>query len=733
MDSFWNWWNSLTQTAREAIFTGLLVAVAFGILSVVTKGFWKLLGKSVTGLLKLLQRLLTWILSPANTPELKTSESKPELTPAPPQPREAVTTSQSQDVVQRGQVSLIPRPPRVGFVRRYDSDGREIVERLKEELTPGNNRLVTLSGAGGLGKTTLAAEAARQLYAVFDGRVVWSSADGRADFALLSLLDDIATQLERADLRTLAPSEKEEQVRALVCARPTLVVTDNYETIAPEEKQRIEAWFKPAQCSALFTSRPRIEGTVFVPVSAMSRKEAEDFLKRLTTQAQDKKIFSRKVRQRIYDTAEANPYVMQWVFGQIDSAQETDTVLKELQSGEGEAAQRVFDRSFNLLDDDGRDALLALSLFAPSATRAALSAAAGFDDERRVNEALKNLNRLWLVKGIDENRRLAVEGLTRSMAAARLSRDPRADEFRRRFVAYLLSYAVERKAPTPENYDALEMEKDNLLGAAEAAFSSEDWDSVTRMAYTLAGPVEGMLSMRGYWGEAVKLGEQALQAARALQDEARVAGLSHNLAVMYQYRGELAEARRLYGESLEISKKLGDQHRVAITLIQLGRFAEEQVERKEARRLYSESLEISKRLGDQRSLAVALNQLGGLADDEGDKVEARRLYGESLGIEKKLDNLRGVARTLHNLAILAHKEGDKVEARRLYGESFEISKRLGDQDSVAITFHQLGRLAEDEGDKAEAARLFREALNIFERLGSTNAEISRRCLARVEG
>jgi hypothetical protein len=59
--------------------------------------------------------------------------------------------------------SLIPRPPVIGFVSRRDAQGRDIVERLREELAPGRTQLVTLSGPGGIGKTTLAAEAARGL------------------------------------------------------------------------------------------------------------------------------------------------------------------------------------------------------------------------------------------------------------------------------------------------------------------------------------------------------------------------------------------------------------------------------------------------------------------------------------------------------------------------------------------------------------------------------------------
>jgi tetratricopeptide (TPR) repeat protein len=587
-------------------------------------------------------------------------------------------------------LTFIPRPPIVGFVARRDTQGRDIVERLKEELAPHRHRLITLSGPGGVGKTTLAAEAARALKEEFPDGIVWSSAEKRADFQLSTLLDDIVTQLGREDLRTLAPDLKAAQVNALVADPPALIVLDNYEPIAVDAKNAIQEWFVHAQCSALFTSRHAISSTRNISIAAMSRKEAQDYLERLVTDTQDAQIFSKEVRQRIYETAEANPYVMQWVVAQIDAAQEPRTVLEELAQGEGDAAQRVFDRSFNLpqLGDNGRAALLALSLFVPSATRDALADVAGFgDDLKRVNEAIKNLRALWLIKGIDEYRRFTIEGLTRSLVRARLSKDEHADEFRQRFVAHFMSYAVAHKQVTPEDFEALEAEKDNALSAMEVADKLKDSASVVRMGFAL----RNFLDLHGYWNEAIRSGEQALVAARSLQSESTIAGLAHNLAITYQGRGELDSAKKLYDESLEIKKKLGDQNGIANTLHQLGRLAQEQ----------------------------------------GEIEEARRLYNESLQIEKKLGNQSGIADTLHNSAAIAQAQGEIEEARRLYDESLQIEKKLGNQNGIAISLHQLGRLAWNEGDREEAVRLLREALGIFERLKSPNAEIVRKVLKRL--
>ncbi|HEV2799655.1 MAG TPA: tetratricopeptide repeat protein [Pyrinomonadaceae bacterium] len=666
---------------------------------------------------------------------------------------------------------FIPRSPVFGFVRRRDTDGRDIVERLKETLAPGKNNLVTLSGPGGIGKTTLAAEGARSLEAEFGSRIIWSSAEKRSDFTLATLLDDIATQTNNVNLRTLAPEAKEAAVRTLVADPPTVVVLDNCETITTAEQKRIEEWFVTAPCSALFTSRPQINVTLNIRVAAMSQEEAREFLQKLVGQTQDPEIFSDEVRQRIYETADANPYVMQWVIAQIDMAQQPNAVLEDLAHGKGDAAQRVFDRSFNLprLGDDGRATLLALSLFVPSASRSALAEVAGFDnDEERVKEAIKNLRALWLIKGIAENSRFTIEGLTRSLTKSRLAKEASADDFRRRFIAHFLPYAEAHAKPTPEDFAALEAEKDNILSAMDVAFNLKDLLSVTR----LMDVVGRLLRMRGYWDEAIRRGQQSLESAQELGDEAGVAIFAHNMAITFQSRGELEEARRLYNVSLDINKKLSNQRGIADTLNNLALIAQDRGELKEAWQLYNDSIDINRKVGNQSGIAVTLHQLATLAQEQGELEKARQLYNESLDIEKTLSNQSGISGTLHNLAVIAQAQGEPEEARRLYNESLIITERLGDQSGISITLHELGRLAHVQGELEEAqrfyneslgikktlgdqrgiaitlqalatlawqqrelihaTRLFREALSIFEKLGSPYAERVREDLKRLE-
>jgi tetratricopeptide (TPR) repeat protein len=647
---------------------------------------------------------------------------------------ESVTSAVAAHAAAETASLYIPRPPVVGYVSRRDEQGRDIIELLREELRPEKGQVVALWGPGGSGKTVIAAETARGLLSAYAQRIVWVSTIGRSDFTLSTLLDELSTQLGRPDLRTLAPLPKAEQVRALAAHPPTLVVLDNFETIPEEEQTRcLDFLAQRAACPTLITTRSFVNrGDVYsVPLAAMTMEEARAFLQRLAERTRRPSNFDKLDSDDLIRRCEANPLVLQWVVRQIDLAKRPEDVLNDLSEGAGDAVEGVFTRSFNLpqLGDDGRDTLLALSLFTPNASRESLSVVAGFSDNlRRLNKAVENLSALWLVETTDGNERLFLRGLTRELAKSRLSNDARADEFRRRYIEHFVHHAQAHTRPTPEDFDALEAEKNNILGAMEIAFEVRDLTSMMEIRSAL----NEFLALRGYWDEAVRSGEQAVAAAREVKNEEQVAYFTACVANILRDRGEYEAAGRLYRESLEISKRLGSDRNVAFSLHQLGVISQEQGDLEDARRLYEESLVISKKLNNQRTIAATLRQLGTVAQQQGSLEEARRLYEESLEINKRLGDQIGVSRTLNELAMVVQDEGRLDVARRFFSESLEISKRLGDQQGIAITLHQLGIIAESEGDKTEAMPLIREALNIFEKLGSPYAEEARRNLSRIE-
>ena len=654
----------------------------------------------------------------------------------------------------------IPRPPLVGFVARRDKDGHNLVEYVSELLAK-DNAFIALWGAGGIGKTALAAEIARHHLPSPErskipeaerkgrgagGEVVWASADGRADFSLGALLDAAATQLGQPDLRTLAPDAKAEAVRNLLAGLgdhvgdhkgSPLLVMDNFETVAEAEQARIAEFLASAPCAALVTSRQITPRARNIEIDAMGASEAREFVDKLIEVSPRREVFQGLDTKQIIMTAEANPLVMEWVVAQIaQEAREPRRVFDELAHGKGDAAQRVFDRSFNLpyVGEDGRAALLALTLFVPNGSRDALENVADLYP-LQTKDVVGRLVSLQLAETTALNNRVVVAGLTRSLAKAHRENDKRRRKWGRRFVRYFVRFTEshEKTAPTPEDLDVLETERENLLAAMDIAYAGQDWQNVIRIADAIAKPTVSLLSLRGYWDEAIARGEQAAEAARRAGDKSAVARLSGNAASMYYLRGEYDKARDAHMLALEVFKNLGDEWNVATALHQLGLIAQAQGDYKTARAQYVKSLELSEKLGILTLVAGTIGQLSNLSMAEGDYTQAEADYNHVLEFFRKLGDQRAIAGALHQLGVIAQHQGGYETARARYAESLEITRKLGNQDGIANTLHQLGMLAEIDGDKAEAACLFRESLEIFERLKSPDAKIARESLARVEG
>ena len=182
-------------------------------------------------------------------------------------------------------------------------------------------------------------------------------------------------------------------------------------------------------------------------------------------------------------------------------------------------------------------------------------------------------------------------------------------------------------------------------------------------------------------------------------------------------QGDYADARALYGGSLALSRRLGDQPRIAGSLNNLGLVASEQGDYTGARALYEESLTILRQLGGQQRIALSLINLGMVAFNRGDYAGARALYEESLTILRPLGDQQGIALSLTNLGNVAWGQGDYAGARAMFEESLTIQRQLGDQWGIAGSLINLGEVARYQGDYAGAQALYEEGLTILRPLG----------------
>ncbi|MBK6872786.1 MAG: tetratricopeptide repeat protein [Kineosporiaceae bacterium] len=121
---------------------------------------------------------------------------------------------------------------------------------------------------------------------------------------------------------------------------------------------------------------------------------------------------------------------------------------------------------------------------------------------------------------------------------------------------------------------------------------------------------------------------------------------------------------------------------------------------------------------DHPSKSAYIHQVGMLAQARGDYETAETSYRQALTINERLGNQAGMASSYHQLGMLAQDRGDYETAETSYRQSLTINERLGNQAGMATSYHQLGILAQDRGDYETAETSYRQSLTIDERLGN---------------
>ena len=150
--------------------------------------------------------------------------------------------------------------------------------------------------------------------------------------------------------------------------------------------------------------------------------------------------------------------------------------------------------------------------------------------------------------------------------------------------------------------------------------------------------------------------------------------------------------------------------------------------------LYQQSLDLYEALGDVRGKATTQHQMAGVLETRGDLDGAMALYQQSLDIKEALGDVRGKAATQHQMARVLETRGDLDGAMALYQQSLDIEEMLGNVKGKASTLVNMAIVENQYGNRQKALRYAREGLELFERLGAVR-EIAqvRDILAQMEG
>ena len=629
-------------------------------------------------------------------------------------------------------VGYLPRP-----VSRFI--GREhAVNTIKTYLK--DNRLLTLTGMGGVGKTRLAIQVAQEVVADFPEGVWFVDLSSLSDAKVVP--QSIATVLgvrEQPD-RTLLTSLGDH-----LHGKHLLLILDNCEHLLSASAAVIDALLQRcASLQVLTTSRQPLgitgEAIWHVPslalpsasslsvaavdVVAMMKYEAiQLFVERAMLALPTFRLHPQNVRAvaEICTHVDGVPLALELAAARVRalSVEQIAVRLEDrfhlLTGGSSTALPRqqtlraLIDWSYDLLTDAEKSLLLRLWVFAGGWTLEAsehVCAGEGIEawDVLDLLTALVDKSLVGYEEQDGQARYHLLETI-RQYARARFVESDADDKWRLAHRDYFLNLAEEanRKLTGPEQVpwlQRLEDEHDNLRAVLDFCLDAPDG---AQIGLQLAGVLQRFWMIHGHLSE----GRERLSAMLARPEsqghtQARSKALN-GVGSLAWMQGDYAAARSRYEECLTLYRELEDKQGVAVSLGNLGLIALDQSDYSVAHVLFEESLTLRRELGDKQGIAISSGNLGLVAVKQNDYSAAHGYVQECLTLNRELGDKRNTASVLECCAVLAHRQQQPERATRLRGAACALRESMGlpvPPNAREEQEHDMASLRETLGEEA---------------------------------
>jgi predicted ATPase/DNA-binding SARP family transcriptional activator len=622
----------------------------------------------------------------------------------------APETRALRDAIQRSASGASPRPPR----RRLPSPltrlvGREAdVATVLERLT--RDRLLTLTGAGGVGKSRLAVEVAH----AFTGDVAFAELGRLADAAL------VPAAIARAlDVTQVGGRRLDELLAAAVSDRALLLVLDDCEHLVGAVAPLVAALVAAGpRLTVLATSRRSLglPGEAVWRVPSLGVDDAAALFEERAAQAgagsSDRAAVAEiclrldGIPQAIeLAAARARALTAEQILARLDDR------FRLLAAGRAalprhRTVEAALAFSHELLDDEERQLLAELSVFAG---RFSLEDA----------EAIHGGDVLEALDGLVDKSVVAFDGRFRLLETVRaFARRDLPDAARARHLAHHVALAEEAE---PHLFGGSGV--DAWVARLEAVFD----DLRAAMDWAYADPARADDGLRIYaalswlWFDRGLLAEaRAVTAAAARQlphaSPPRAARVLAAAAWVEVWDRNHARALGLFAESLDVARPLGDAGLIAYALggVAIARLVAGDAA---AARVAAEEAERQARTLPQPALLVFILQLsGGVSLALGELDGARALLDEALVTARACGYRAAIGHVLIGLGHVARARGDRRGAWSSWLEGARAF-RPREHCGRSRVLEALGHLALDDGQPILAARLLGAAEVLHEQIG----------------
>jgi predicted ATPase len=650
-----------------------------------------------------------------------------------------------------------PEPPKHNLPLQLTSFiGRETeIGQIRRQLA--RARLLTLTGAGGSGKTRLALEAAGGLLPQFPDGTWLVELASLAEPALLP-----QTVANTLGLREVPGVSITAVLLDHLRPRQILLLLDNCEHLIQACAELVEKMLSACpSLKVLATSREALsiagESAYLVPALSLPGA-AQTRPDEILAQSEAVRVFVERAAEALpgFELTDDNALVVAQVCRQLDGiplaielaaarvkvldveqiADRLSDRFSLLRGGSRTALPRhrtlqgLMDWSYDLLSEPERVLLQRLAVFAGGWTLEAAEAV-GAGQLLADGDVLERLTQLASKSLVVVDRpsgaapRYHLLETIRQYALARLVVSGEADAVRQRHAAYYLALC-EAGMPAPDQkaqpawLDQIETEHDNVRAALTWAQSAAGG---AELGLRLAVAMHGFWAGHGFWSEARAWLATALAQAdvEAPQDRQSWAWALARASSFAGLQGDYTAAQKYLARSLTLFQELGDRQESARALELLGWVAREQGDIATARLRLEESLALNRELGHKSRIPWVLNTLGEVAVVQEDVAWAIPLLEEGLALFRAQEVREGIAWSLNHLGHVAQLQGQFARARQLHEDSlpfFRVSAadNLGNL-GVACAFQGLGETALAQGSATSAATHLCNALVMFRDLG----------------
>lgn len=693
--------------------------------------------------------------------------------------------SRTQAIAYAQSLGLLPdgreRAPLPAAGHRLPAQTAPFIGRSRElaevEQLLGRSRLLTLTGAGGTGKTRLALQLAEAIAPTFADGVCFVDLAPLADHALV--MKAIAGALGVVEH---GPGELLETLKRVLARRELLLLIDNFEHVIAAAPLLSELLASAPRLKALVTSREplHLSGEQEYTVPPLTLPDAGAVSAQRLTESEAGMLFVRRaqmVRPR-FEATDADAPAIARICIRLDGLPlaielaaarckllTPQALLARLEDAAGDAAFQVLAGSsrdapprqrtlrdtiawsYNLLSADEQRLFARLAVFHGGRSLEAIEAVCAEGLSTDVFDCLASLVDKSLVQqrdGADGEPRFALLDMIQAYARERLEASGEAAATRRRHAEYFVALA-ERAEPELRlaGYDrwcrVFELELDNLRAALEWSLSAP---AAAEGGVTLGVRLMAATGMfwygKGYHVEGFRWAQQLL----ARLDEAPAAHHPRFLisAGRLAWFQDLDAGRRLIRWALDRSRELGDALQAAWALSFLGYTLLHEPDA--ALPLAEEGLAAFRALGHLPGIAQALNIIGEIARVNGDDARARQVYEECLAVCQRTGEAGRIHYMYGNLAFLAQHAGDAERAWQLAHQGLLLARDRQDRNDIADAIITMaGSLvaggAPPQGTFRRAARLLGAAEAEHERMGTflqpSNRPEYHRILAKVRG